>query len=195
MAPPRRESLFVVRLRDIPPEGTRQVLDLTDEWSAQALAGELLEWLPSHFKAELSLHRTQREVVAHGRLTGGLETGCSRCTAPTRLNVNVGFDLTFVPGDEDERAKAKAKAGDEREMQEDEAETIPYVDEQIDLEPVLREQLILALPYAPLCREDCKGLCARCGSDLNEGPCSCPAVAPEPEVKPDRWAALRDIKL
>jgi uncharacterized protein len=192
---PRKSSItsaFAVRLRDIPPEGTRSVLDLTDEWSAQALAGELLEWIPSKFHAEVSLHKTGRDVVAHGRLQGGLETGCSRCTAPTRLQVNVGFDLTFVPAKDDAKAQ---HAGGEREIQEGEAETVSYIDEEIDLEPILREQLILALPYAPLCREACKGLCARCGNDLNEGPCSCPAEAPDPEVKPDRWAALRDIKL
>ena len=65
-----------------------------------------------------------------------------------------------------------------------------YVDEQIDLEEALRAELLLALPIAPLCRDDCKGLCARCGKDLNEGPCACP-----PEPKDDRWAALRSVKL
>ena len=192
---PRKSSIssaFAVRLRDIPPEGMRSVHDLTDEWSAQSLAGEPLEWIPSKFHAEISLHKTGRDVVAHGRLTGGLETGCSRCTAPTRLQLNVGFDLTFVPAKDDAKQQ---HAGGEREIQEGEAETVSYIDEEIDLEPILREQLILALPYAPLCREACKGLCGRCGNDLNEGPCSCPVEAPEPEVKPDRWAALRDIKL
>ncbi len=193
MAPRRPSpdsSAFVVRLRDIPPEGWRQVIDLTDEWSSQTLAGEPLEWIPARFRAEISLHRTQREVVAHGRMTGGLETGCARCTAPTRLQIAAPFDLVFVPADEMPEGPDA-----ERELGPNEAETIGYHDEEINLEPTLREQLILALPYAPLCREDCKGLCARCGKDFNEGPCSCPVEAPEPEVKPDRWAALRDIKL
>jgi uncharacterized protein len=193
MAPPRRpsNSPFLVPLRDIPPEGWRQTLDLTDEWSAKALSEELLEWIPTKIRAQVSLFKTGRDAVAHGMLTGGLETGCSRCTAPSQQKLDASFNLTFVPAADDE----KAAPGGEREIQEGEAETVGYIDEQIDLEPVLREQLILALPYAPLCREDCKGLCARCGKDLNEGPCSCPTEAPEPEVKPDRWAALRDIKL
>jgi uncharacterized protein len=187
---PRRESPFVVRLRDIPPEGWREVLDLSDEWGAQALSGELLKWVASGLRAEVSLHKSQREVIARGRLSGRLATDCSRCTVPTEVKLGVAFDLTFVPAKEDEEQHAE-----EHEMEAGEAETVGYTDEQIDLEPTLREQLILALPYAPLCREDCKGLCARCGKDLNEGPCSCPAEATEPEVKPDRWAALRDIKL
>lgn len=177
-------------LRDIPPEGWRQTLVLSDEWSAKALSEEALEWIPKQVRAQMSLFKSQREVVAHGVLTGGVETACSRCTAPTTVKLDTSFNLTFVPAAEDDEAHAG-----EREMQVGEAETVGYVDEEIDLQPVLREQLILALPYAPLCREDCKGLCARCGKDLNEGPCSCPTEAPEPEVKPDRWAALRDIKL
>jgi uncharacterized protein len=180
-----------VRLRDIPPEGWRQTLDLTDEWSKQALSDELIEWIPTKVRAQVTLFKSGREVVAHGMLTGGLETGCARCTAPTRPVLDASFHLSFVPVSED----SEAPPGAEREILEGEAETVGYIDEQIELEPVLREQLILALPYAPLCREDCKGLCARCGQDLNEGPCSCPAEASEPEVKPDRWAALRDIKL
>jgi len=193
MALRRDTSPFVVRLRDIPPEGWRQVLDLSDEWSARALSEELLEWIPGQLRVEISLHKAGREVIAHGRLTGGVETGCSRCTAPTRQAVSAPFDLTFVPAEEQQEQHPASER--EHELQEGEAESIGYVDEQIDLEPTLREQLILALPYAPLCREECKGLCARCGSDLNEGPCSCPPEASEPEVKPDRWAALRDIKL
>jgi uncharacterized protein len=190
---PHRESAFVVRLRDIPPEGSRQGIDLTDAWSAQALVGEPLEWIPTGLRAEVSLHKAQRDVIVHARLTGGLETGCSRCTAPSRLALAASFDLTFVPVPEGDGGDEPD--GDEREHQAGEAETVGYIDEQIDLEPVLREQIILALPYAPLCREDCKGLCAQCGKDLNEGPCSCPADVETPEVKPDRWAALRDIKL
>jgi len=55
----------------------------------------------------------------------------------------------------------------------------------VDLRPALREQWLLAAPGLALCREDCKGLCPKCGADLNLGPCDC-----APDVDP-RWAALR----
>ena len=55
----------------------------------------------------------------------------------------------------------------------------------VDLRPALREQWLLAVPGFALCREDCKGLCLRCGADLNQGPCNC-----EPDIDP-RWAALK----
>ena len=67
-------------------------------------------------------------------------------------------------------------------------ETYPLVNDQIDLEPLAREAVVLELPPAPLCREDCRGLCAQCGADLNEASCSCRAP-----VDP-RWAALDELR-
>ena len=69
-----------------------------------------------------------------------------------------------------------------------EGDSYPLLHEQVDLEPLARETVLLELPQAPLCKDDCLGLCARCGVDLNEGPCDC-----EPEPDP-RWAALDALR-
>ena len=53
---------------------------------------------------------------------------------------------------------------------------------------LLREELLLSQPTKPVCKEDCKGICAGCGAELNSEPCTCP-----PEVDP-RWDALKDLK-
>ena len=70
-------------------------------------------------------------------------------------------------------------------------DTYPLEGDQLDLRPLVRDALLLELPLAPLCREDCRGLCAECGADLNLGPCQCrpaldarwqrPRRAPRPE--------------
>ena len=60
-------------------------------------------------------------------------------------------------------------------------------DATIDLEPMARDLIALELPANPLCRPDCKGLCSRCGADLNDGPCACP------EETDPRWSALKDL--
>ena len=65
----------------------------------------------------------------------------------------------------------------------------PLVEGQVDLEPLIRDVVVLAMPFAPLCRPECRGLCARCGGDLNLGACTCP-----PEADP-RWAPLADLEL
>jgi uncharacterized protein len=190
--PARRESPYVVELRDIPPEGKQLALSPDADFVRAALADEPLTWSPSQLRVDVQLFKTGAEVVARGTLRGAMSTECSRCTAPSTQRLDETFDLTFVPAGR--AAASESAGGGEHEMQPGEAELCTYVDEAIDLEAPLREQLILALPYAPLCKDDCRGLCPRCGKDLNEGPCECAGDAPDP-VKPDRWAALKNIKL
>ena len=64
-----------------------------------------------------------------------------------------------------------------------------YEGEEIDVSPMLRERMLLALPTLPLCREGCRGLCSRCGRDLNAGPCDCHEAEGDP-----RLAVLRTLK-
>ncbi|HET6915863.1 MAG TPA: DUF177 domain-containing protein [Acidimicrobiales bacterium] len=73
--------------------------------------------------------------------------------------------------------------------EEEDEETYPLKGELLDLQPLVRDALLLDLPLAPLCREDCKGLCPTCGADLNDGPCSCARAPADP-----RWAALDLLK-
>ena len=87
-------------------------------------------------------------------------------------------------------------AGDDEQVERAGSFDLERADEElfdgktIDLEPLVREQVLLALPMHAVCREDCKGLCGTCGKNLNEGECGC---APS-QVDP-RLAALKNIKL
>src|SRR5215213_1252628 len=78
---------------------------------------------------------------------------------------------------------------EEVELQAEDLILSAYEGDAVDLDELVREQILLALPSRHLCREDCKGLCQRCGANLNNGPCSCE----QGEVDP-RWAALADLK-
>ena len=73
--------------------------------------------------------------------------------------------------------------------EEEDEETYPLKGEMLDLQPLVRDALLLELPLAPLCSEDCQGLCPTCGADLNDGPCSCDHAPADP-----RWAALDLLK-
>jgi uncharacterized protein len=77
----------------------------------------------------------------------------------------------------------------EREVAEEDLDTSFYRDDQIDLNEVLREQFYLALPMKPLCREDCEGLCPKCGTNLNTGTCTCATQWEDPRLAP-----LRNLK-
>jgi uncharacterized protein len=116
-----------------------------------------------------------------GRVRTELELTCSRCVESYRFPIDAGFDQRYLPATE-------ASTESEREVEEDDLETSYYSDDQIDLSELMREQFYLALPMKPLCREDCKGLCAQCGTNLNTGTCECAPVWEDP-----RLAALKAI--
>jgi uncharacterized protein len=117
-----------------------------------------------------------------GTVRSELELVCSRCLEPFRLPVNAPFDIRYLPATE-------ASTEAEREVEEEDLETSYYRDDQIDLNELLREQFYLALPMKPLCRDDCKGLCSQCGTNLNTAPCDCAPVWEDP-----RLAGLRELK-
>ena len=103
------------------------------------------------------------------------------------------FELTLVPSDEyvDEPHREKdAKNGKPASFDPGEAEEDVYSGKEIDLDPILREQLLLALPGYPVCKDDCKGLCPVCGANLNDRECGCDRHVPDP-----RWAGLKNVKL
>lgn len=109
----------------------------------------------------------------HGRLRTAVAASCRRCLVPVPVDVAAEVRVLFT---EDATADDPS------------AYVIPRGAREIDLDATIREELILAVPTYVLCREECRGLCARCGKDLNEGPCDC-RRDPDP-----RWAALEALR-
>ena len=110
-----------------------------------------------------------------GRIQTSLELACSRCLEAFRLPVDSAFDIRYLPQSEN-------TGNHEREVEEDDLSDAYYRDEQIDLMQLIEEQFYLALPMKPLCREDCKGLCASCGTNLNEVTCTCEVRWEDPRL-------------
>ena len=183
----RSDSPYRVPLRQIPPDGLDLELDLSGAFARQALQGTGVDASSARLAATLHLQRVVHDVFVRGRVAGRVALPCSRCAKPAELPLDAPFELTFVPPEKDGRAGD----GEEVELTAEELDVASYDGEAVELEDTLREQILLAFPIAPLCREACKGLCARCGQDLNEGACACP---PEPPAD-DRWAALKNVKL
>ena len=141
--------------------------------------------LPVTGRADLIVeHRGHREEVADIRLRaayhGDFEVLCARCVEPVKSPVAGNFDLIFRP------QAADADAG-ERSITPDETEIGYYEESGLSLEDVVREQVLLSLPSRTLCKEDCKGLCPRCGQNLNLESCNC-----NPTSDP-RWNALAGL--
>ncbi|MFO7983510.1 MAG: DUF177 domain-containing protein [Desulfuromonadales bacterium] len=122
------------------------------------------------------------EIDGHVETT--LRLACSRCLGdfdrPVESEFSVAFtsELPEVPEEDEEGLEVSAE----------EMGLNLYHGDVIELDAVIAEQVILTLPVKPLCGEDCRGLCPKCGADLNKGDCGC-------EQKPflDKFAALKDF--
>jgi uncharacterized protein len=110
-----------------------------------------------------------------GHLSGELELSCGRCLEPFRLPVSSDFDLRYVP-------RTENTGEGEEEVEEDDLSTAYYDNEEIDLRGLIMEQFQLALPMKPLCREDCRGLCPNCGTNLNTDTCECETQWSDPRL-------------
>ena len=120
---------------------------------------------------DLQLERVPEGIVVRGTLSAPWSAACSRCIEPVGGEISVHVDELF-------------------DLNPLEGETYKLDEDVIDLEPMVRDALLLELPLAPLCSADCAGLCATCGTNRNLTRCECVTT----EIDP-RWAALRSLEL
>lgn len=122
------------------------------------------------------LRKVSSQIVLQSRIEADYRKQCDRCLADVTGHVNVALDLYFREG--------HGAVPDE----DDQVRHIDPDQDTIVLDDEVRQIILLSLPLKYLCQEECKGLCATCGADLNNGECSCV----EAEVDP-RWAKLADL--
>jgi uncharacterized protein len=147
------------------------------------------------FDLHAELHRVSGSVLLRGKFQAQVTAPCKRCLADVSVSLPVDFTLNLVPksrlqDEQTEAAEDDGRAERVGSFAPDDANQEVFDGRTIDLDPILREQVLLALPMNVVCREDCKGLCPTCGKDRNEGSCGC-----EPRAVDPRLAALKDIKL
>lgn len=118
------------------------------------------------------------QVVVTGRFVGPFTRECRRCLDPVDATVEEELELLWsVPDELSEDAEDEA------------VRTLGVGTNELDLGPAIREEVALSAPLYVLCSEDCRGLCPRCGTNLNESECDCVLEEPDP-----RWEALRALK-
>jgi uncharacterized protein len=131
--------------------------------SAAAVRGEA--------RADLALESLPgNALVAHGTVRATWSGECRRCLGEAHGTVVTDVRELFEAGS-------------------DEEETYGLAGDEIDVEPLVRDAVLLDLPLAPLCREACQGLCPVCGANRNEADCG-----HEPDTRDPRWAALDELK-
>ncbi len=145
-------------------------------------------------KVALRFKRVAGRVFVNGQMKAELIAPCKRCTKDVNLSIPINFSLRMVDKTQFDRASSEDDDTGDNEsagsFDLDQVDAEPFDGKAIDLDPIIREQVLLALPVSVLCREDCKGLCTVCGEDLNEKDCGC-----ERKVVDVRLAKLKDIKL
>jgi uncharacterized protein len=168
-------KMFVDRLKDSPT-----ALDFDEEppWRAD-LEREipvLAEAVATPIRVTLRAHRMGQDLYLEGALTGSLVLECGRCLARYRAPLSEPFRLVLSPAGS--RVPAEPEAAEALDRfglcLGDELETGWFQGHEIELDGFVRELAALALPVQPICKEDCLGLCPRCGADRNAGRCGCP---------------------
>jgi uncharacterized protein len=122
-------------------------------------------------EADLLLESVIEGILVSGPLRGSMRMSCARCLKTFERPFDVDVHELF--------ARELDDAADEYPLAEDGA---------IDIEPMVRDAVLLGVPFSPLCRPECLGLCERCGGDRNRGECAC-----APETVDSRWAALDNL--
>ncbi|NEA68751.1 DUF177 domain-containing protein [Streptomyces sp. SID12488] len=133
---------------------------------------------------KLRLESVMEGVLVTGTARARAKGECVRCLEPLEQELTADFQEMFSYPDADDRGRVKAEPADDAEDDED----VLFIEDGLfDLESVLRDAVVLALPMQPVCQEDCPGLCSECGARL----------ADDPEHHHDavdiRWAALQGL--
>jgi uncharacterized protein len=121
------------------------------------------------------------EIRVTGHVSVLMESDCDRCLEPAAMPIDSDFELYYRPVAEG--------YGEEKVLDDGEAQMGFYEGDGLELNDVLREYVLLSLPMQRLCRENCKGICPACGDNRNLKECSC-----QTEAVDARWAALKTIK-
>ncbi len=128
---------------------------------------------------DLRLEAVVEGVLVSGSVRATATGACVRCLDPVVHDVDLRFQELFAYAD---RVEHHREVGDEEDEEEYRIE-----DDTIDLDPLLRDTVVPALPFQPVCREDCPGLCAQCGQRLEDDP------GHDHDVIDPRWAALEAL--
>jgi uncharacterized protein len=168
-----------------------QIYEFTQKAETFPVLKELMRQDEGEFLAPIHVRLKATRIGEIVEIEGGLATemrlACGRCLTPFAYPLAGEFALTYIQAPAESAAAAEAE---DREVAADDIDLVYFRGEEIDLTDGIQEQVVLALPLRPLCRETCRGLCPNCGADLNHETCSCqspPAGGP--------FAALHRLQL
>jgi uncharacterized protein len=183
-------KVLIDRLTESP---TELVFSASPAWWRERCCGdvELSKGLEAPLEFRILAHRMGEDAYLEGETQGALELTCGRCLTRYREPIRERFRLVLEPAGSRVPADPEGAAALARDglFLSDELESGWFRGSEIDLGSFFQELIALAFPVQPVCREDCRGLCPRCGVDRNAESCECP------ELRPDSpFAALQALR-
>jgi uncharacterized protein len=174
---------LVYRIKDLEhrPEGRHLDMEFDRSFLLPALGEVGIDLARTRVHLTGQLLAQGHNVLLHGTLRGEIGAECQRCLSPAALPVDQPLRITFAPPGEE--------TPDSEVVDPDDIDYAHHDRDVVDLRDVLREQLLLSIPIAVLCKEDCKGLCPVCAADRNETDCGC-----EVSVSLSPFAVLKNLK-
>lgn len=132
-----------------------------------------------NFLADFKLNKFNNQIVLTGNIKLNAKLTCDRCLTDYNVTLNPNYQMVYFLGGQP----------DEPTENESNLLYIPIDADKINLSDDIRDYSILSIPMKKLCKEDCKGLCTKCGKNLNEGSCNC-----SKEEIDERWLPLFELK-
>ena len=156
-----------IGIADIPDEGL--IIDIEETLAADDVK------LSSPVVSQLSVNKVGKEIIVGGRLKAGMALECSRCLKDFRRDLDIPVNVVYHPIEEVD--------GERHALKDDEMDMGFYQGEELDLQELLKEQILLNREMKPLCNEQCRGICPKCGTDLNTEQCNCIGKEIDPRLE------------
>ena len=173
-------------VEDIPAEGREESFE-EEESSLNDRLGEETTTAGFHFtgpvRAQVNLSRSGRVVLVKSRIEAQVVCVCARCLETFPLSLTSQYQTSLKP-------KPEGPISEEFELSREDLEIDFYAGEEIEVSPLVQDQVLLSLPPKVVCREECRGLCPRCAKNLNREACQC-----HEKVVDLRLAPLRNFRV
>lgn len=162
-----------IRLSEISPQG---VVVSSEAVLAQLGLAQEQWWADGPVRVQLLVTRDEEVILVDGEVSAALRFHCSRCLETCAYPVHAAVHVMLAPAD-------PSPPEGHHQLSAADLEQLYYRNGGVETNEVVREQLLLSIPMQVVCRPECRGLCASCGRNLNEGPCGCPAPPASPWVE------------
>ncbi|MBQ9453519.1 MAG: DUF177 domain-containing protein [Desulfovibrio sp.] len=175
-----------ISLNNLPLEGREYIVDSTSVWQTPLREFRMNCQIEEPLHACIRVLPVENGWLVRGTLKGKVIVPCSRCAEDTVISIDTHFEnFESLNEQSDDETLSSNDMDDGCIVMEG---TTPL----LDLAAICWQEFVLALPPTPLCRKDCKGLCARCGANLNTGPCACKNDEGDPRMAPLRGLILHN---